>query len=108
MLRLHALLAGGAACLILAVNPAFVRAWVGPALFGGLGLSALLSASILLSSIVHGLITTASVLGNRFRVGVVVLVNGTVQTVLALLMGRAWGGGLRPRADWRRDGVPWA
>ena len=84
MLRLHALLAGGAACVILAFNPAFVRAWVGPGLFGGLTLSALLAASILVSSIVHGLITTASVLGNRFRVGVLVLVNGVVQTVLAL------------------------
>jgi hypothetical protein len=91
MLRLHALIAGGAACVILAFNPAFVRAWVGPDLFGGVGLSALLAASILVSSIVHGLIATASVLGNRFRVGVVVLVNGMVQTVLALAMGRAWG-----------------
>jgi hypothetical protein len=85
------LLAGGAACVILAFNPAFVRAWVGPELFGGVGLSALLAASILASSIVHGLITTASVIGNRFRVGVVVLVNAAVQTVLALLMGRLWG-----------------
>ncbi len=91
MLRLHMLLAGGAACLILAVNPAFVRAWVGPAFFGGLELSALLSAGVVLSSVVHGLVTTASLLGNRFRVGILVLLNGVTQLVLALTMGRIWG-----------------
>ena len=91
LLKLHALLAGGALCVILAFNPAFVSAWVGPSLFGGLTLSALLAASIFVSSIVHGVITSASVLGNRLQVGVLVLVNGVVQTVLALLMGNAWG-----------------
>ncbi len=91
MLRLQLLLAGGAACVLLALNPAFVSAWVGPALFGGLTLNALFALGVVLSSVIHGLITTASVLGHRLRVGVAVLVNGVVQTVLALTMGRVWG-----------------
>ncbi len=91
MLRLQLLLAGGAACVLLALNPAFVSAWVGPALFGGLTLNALFALGVVLSSVIHGLITTASVLGHRLRVGVAVLVNGVVQTALALTMGRVWG-----------------
>ena len=91
MLRLHFLLAGAAACGFLAFNPAFVSRWVGAAYFGGLLLNGLLAASIVASSIGHGLITAASVLGNRPRVGAVTLVNGVVQAVLALLLGRAFG-----------------
>jgi hypothetical protein len=37
------------------------------------------------------LITTASVLGNRLKVGVVGFVNGVGQTVLAVLFGHWWG-----------------
>lgn len=91
MLRLHMLLAGAAMCAYLIVNPAFVTRWVGANYFGGLALTALLAAGIVVSSLIHGLITTASVLGNRFKVGVVTLVYGVVQTVLALVLGRAWG-----------------
>jgi hypothetical protein len=42
-------------------------------------------------SLVHGLITTASVLGNRLKVGVVGFVNGVGQTFLAVLFGHWWG-----------------
>ncbi len=91
MLRLHMLLAGAAMCGYLIVNPAFVARWVGANYFGGVSLTALLAVGIVLSSLIHGLITTASVLGNRFRVGVVTLVYGIVQTVLALVMGYFWG-----------------
>jgi O-antigen/teichoic acid export membrane protein len=91
MLRLHLLLAGAGALALLALNPTFVSIWVGPALFGGLGLNALLAAGIVLYSLVHGLITTASVLGNRVQVGVVTLINGVVQIGLAVLLGTWWG-----------------
>jgi O-antigen/teichoic acid export membrane protein len=91
MLRLHLLLAGGAVCGFLAFNPAFVSRWVGAGFFGGLSLNALLAAAIVCSSLIHGLITTASVLGNRLRVGSVTLVNGVLQAVLALMLGRVWG-----------------
>jgi O-antigen/teichoic acid export membrane protein len=91
LLRLHLLLAGAAACGLLAFNPSFVTAWVGGDFFGGTSLNVLLSAGILLSSLVHGLITAASVVGNRLMVGVVTVVNGVVQVGLGLVMTHAWG-----------------
>jgi hypothetical protein len=91
LLRLHLLLAGGAACVLLAFNPSFVTIWVGPQFFGGLSLNALLAIGVVSSSFIHGLITTASVLGNRLQVGVVALVNGVVQTLLALALGSSYG-----------------
>lgn len=91
MLRLHLLLAGAATCGFLAFNPAFVTRWVGGGLFGGLPLNILLAGTILEQSMIHGLICAASVLGNRFKVGVLTLVNGLVQAALALALGHAWG-----------------
>jgi O-antigen/teichoic acid export membrane protein len=91
MLRLHLLLSGAAACGLLAFNPAFVTSWVGPALFGGLALNALLALGVVLSSVVHGLLTSAAVLGRRMGVGVVVLVNGLTQTLLAIVLGHRIG-----------------
>jgi O-antigen/teichoic acid export membrane protein len=91
ILRLHLMLAGGAVCGFLAFNPAFVTRWVGGDHFGGLPLNALLAAGIIAASVIHGLITTASVLGNRLKVGAVSLANGALQAVLALALGRVWG-----------------
>lgn len=91
MLRLHLLLSGIAACGLLAFNPSFVTRWVGAQFFGGLALNALMAAGVVLYSVVHGFITTASVLGNRLKVGVVGLLNGIAQTVLAVLFGHWWG-----------------
>jgi hypothetical protein len=42
-------------------------------------------------SFVHGLITTASVLGLRLQVGAITLVNGLVQAPLAIVLGYQWG-----------------
>jgi hypothetical protein len=91
MLRLHLILAGGAACAVLAANPAFVRWWVGPGFYGGGWLNALLAAGIVLNTVVHGLLTMASVLGNRLLVGAVALMNGLLHVVMAFLFGRVWG-----------------
>jgi hypothetical protein len=90
MLRLHLLLSGGALCGILAFNPAFVTRWVGAALFGGLALSTLIAAGVVVFSLSHGLMTTASVVGQRFKVGCAAVVNGVVQIGLALAFGRLW------------------
>jgi O-antigen/teichoic acid export membrane protein len=90
LLRLHLLLAGGAACAVLAFNPAFVKLWVGPAFFGGLKLNALLAAAVLLQSYVHGLLTVASVVGNRLRAGAAVLANGVSHLACAILLGSTW------------------
>jgi hypothetical protein len=90
MLRLHLLLAGGAATCALAFNAAFVTRWVGPALFGGPLLNALLATGIVVYSLTHGLSAAAAVLGNRLRVGTVTLANGVIQVAAALLLGRAF------------------
>src|SRR5262245_31555742 len=91
MLRLHLLLSGLAACGLLAFNPAFVAKWVGEPFFGGVLLNALMASGVVVYSMVHGFITTASVLGNRLKVGVVGFVNGVAQTILAVLFGQWWG-----------------
>ena len=90
LLRLHLLLAGAAACALLAFNPAFVRLWIGSSLFGGLLLNAVLAGVVLSHSFTHGLVTMASALGARMRTGIVVLVNGLLYVGGAVLLGRAW------------------
>lgn len=90
MLRLHLLLSGAALCGILAFNPAFVTSWVGPAFFGGLGLNSLVAAGVVVYSLSHGLVTTASVIGQRLKVGVAAIVNGVLQIGLALAFGQLW------------------
>jgi O-antigen/teichoic acid export membrane protein len=90
IVRLHLVLAGVAACGVLAFNPAFVLAWIGPGFYGGHALTAWLAAGLVASSLVHGLITTASVVGNRLKVGAATMANGVAQTVLALIFGFWW------------------
>jgi O-antigen/teichoic acid export membrane protein len=90
IVRLHLVLAGAAACAVLAFNPAFVTAWVGAEFYGGHALTVWLAGGIVASSLVHALVTTASVLGNRLKVGVATIANGIVQTALAFLFGAWW------------------
>jgi O-antigen/teichoic acid export membrane protein len=89
--QVHLVLAGAAACVILAFNPTFVTRWVGGPLFGGLTLNALLAGGVVLYSLVHGLMTAASTLGNRVEVGVVTIANGAIQIVAAIVLGRWLG-----------------
>lgn len=91
MLRLHLWLAGGAACVVLVFNPAFVQRWVGGALFGGVGLTLLLTAGMVAAGLVHGLLACASVVGHRLRVGGITVVQGLVQVVSALACGHLFG-----------------
>jgi O-antigen/teichoic acid export membrane protein len=91
MLRLHLLLSGAAMCGLLAFNPTFVTRWVGEEFFGGLSLNLMLALGVVVYSLVHGVITTASVVGNRLQIGTVTLVNGVVQTALALGFAGPWG-----------------
>jgi O-antigen/teichoic acid export membrane protein len=90
IVRLHLVLTGVTACAVLAFNPAFVEAWVGPDYYGGAALNAWLAAGIVASSLVHALVTTASVVGDRLKVGAATIANGVIQTALALLLGFWW------------------
>jgi O-antigen/teichoic acid export membrane protein len=91
MQRLHLLIAGGMACGLLVFNPSFVTRWVGAPLFGGVTLNALLAVGVMLHSFIHGVVSSASIIGNRFRVGVLVLINGVLQTLLAVVLGHRIG-----------------
>jgi hypothetical protein len=46
---------------------------------------------VVVHSFTHGLVTSASITGNRPRVGVLVLVNGAVQAPLAIFLGHRFG-----------------
>jgi O-antigen/teichoic acid export membrane protein len=96
--RVHLLIAGATASVLFAFNPAFVTRWVGAPLFAGLSLNALLAIGVILHSFVHGLVSSASIIGNRPKVGALVLANGLVQIPLAIFLGHRFS----------LDGVAWA
>jgi O-antigen/teichoic acid export membrane protein len=91
MQRLHLLIGGGLACGLLVFNPSFVTRWVGAPLFGGLTLNALLASGVVFHSFIHGLISSASIIGNRVKVGVLVLGNGVLHLMLAVVLGHRLG-----------------
>jgi O-antigen/teichoic acid export membrane protein len=91
LLQLHLLLAGGSACIVLALNPAFVTRWVGESFFAGSSINGILAAGIVLSSVVHGCMTVSAVLGRRMIVGMATLVNAGLQVVCAVVLGHRLG-----------------
>lgn len=91
LVRLTLLPVGAIACATLAANAAFVRAWVGADLFGGVQLNALLALDVVVLSVVHAIVTPAAVLGSRLQVGAITLGNGLAHILLALALGRWFG-----------------
>lgn len=91
MLRLLLIGAGGVAVLMLALNHTFVTLWVGADKFGGLTLTSLLAATVIGLSLVHGIIVPAAVMGDRFQIGMVTLIQGGVNLLLALGLGSLFG-----------------
>jgi O-antigen/teichoic acid export membrane protein len=91
MLRLHMILSGAVALVIVMVNSRFVTAWVGAEFFGGEALNALLALACLSLSVTHGVAAAAAVVGNRLGVGGATLFNGVVHVVLALALGARFG-----------------
>jgi O-antigen/teichoic acid export membrane protein len=91
MQRVHLLISGLAACALLAFNPIFVTRWVGPAMFDGLTLNAVLAVGVILHSFTHGLITSASIAGNRPRIGLIVIVNAVLHLGLSVFLGHRFG-----------------
>jgi O-antigen/teichoic acid export membrane protein len=89
--RVYLSLATAGACVVLAVNGAFVRGWVGGHLFGGTVMNAILAALIVVSTITHATATIASVLGRRMHVGIATLISGAIQVCVAVLMARRFG-----------------
>lgn len=90
IIRLNMVVAAGAACLVLAINPAFVRIWVGEKFFGGLPLNGLLAAEVISGSLVHALVTVVAVNGNRLQIGLATLLQGVIYVGLALILSRKY------------------
>lgn len=89
--RVYLSLATAGACVVLAVNGAFVRGWVGGHLFGGMAMNAILATLVVVSTITHGTATIASVLGRRMHVGIATLISGAVQVAVAVMLARRFG-----------------
>jgi hypothetical protein len=90
-LRLNLILAGAVASAVLASNAGFIRVWVGPDLFLGAALNALLAANAVLMTAVHGLTCIAAVFGRRMTVGAAFVVNGLCHVLLASFLARRIG-----------------
>ena len=89
--RVYLSLAAAGTCVVLAVNGAFVRGWVGGHLFGGAAMNAMIAALIIVSTIAHGSATIASVLGRRMHVGIATVISGAIQVAAAVMLARRFG-----------------
>jgi O-antigen/teichoic acid export membrane protein len=85
------LLAGGIACVILAVNQQFVTLWLGAHFFGGLTLTAILLVTFLLRQVDYTLAVTLFAFGHEKWISIRALVDGVVSVALAFLLVGHWG-----------------
>ena len=90
IIRFSLMLAGLMACVVLAINPAFVRIWVGRRFFGGLPLNLLLAMEVFTATLTHALVTVVAVQGHRLSVGLATLGQGAVYLLLALGLTRRY------------------
>jgi O-antigen/teichoic acid export membrane protein len=91
MTRVYLALAGAAACVVLAVNPAFVSRWVGGELFAGGRANALLAIVAIVITFSHALAVVSSALGERMSIGMATFGSGVVHVAVAYALG-AWLG----------------
>jgi O-antigen/teichoic acid export membrane protein len=85
------LLAGGIACVILAVNQQFVTLWLGAHFFGGLKLTAILLVTFLLRQVDYTLAVTLFAFGHEKMISIRALIDGVVSVAIAFLLVRHWG-----------------
>lgn len=91
MIRVYLALAGAVACVVLAVNPAFVKAWVGPDLYAGGVANGLIAILAITMTFGHAVAVVPSVLGQRLHVGVAAIVSGVLHLGIALALGMRFG-----------------
>ena len=91
MVRVYLALAGAAACVVLAANPAFVRMWVGPALFAGGTANVLIAILAIAMTLGHALAVVPSVLGQRLQIGAATIVCGVLHLGFAFALGLKFG-----------------
>lgn len=81
------LVSGLVSCVTLAINPSFVRWWVGPQRYAGLMLSVVFTLSMLLRHINVTAIYALFAFGHERRVAISNLVDGILSTSLSILLG---------------------
>ena len=91
MVRVYLALAGAVACVVLAVNPAFVREWVGPSMFAGGTTNALIASLSIAMSFGHAVAVIPSVLGRRLAIGIASMTCGVLHLGLAWFLGARFG-----------------
>lgn len=92
LLRFELLLAGGIACGLLAVNPGFVRLWVGEPLFAGITTNAIIALFVITLTMSHAMGSPTAALQIRpVFIGFVSLLNGVLHVVLAFVLGERFG-----------------
>lgn len=91
LLQFQALVGAGVTAAILALNPAFVTAWVGPSRYGGDGLNVAVAVHVAVQYLVHAVVTPGAVMGNRLAVGVATFLGGAGALGGALLLGHHGG-----------------
>jgi hypothetical protein len=91
MVRVYLALAGSVACVILAVNPAFVRGWVGLNFFAGAKANLVIAMLVVAMTFGHALAVVSSVLGQRIQLGLATLLSGIIHVALAFGLGLRFG-----------------
>jgi O-antigen/teichoic acid export membrane protein len=87
MVRVYLALAGAAACVVLAVNPAFVSRWVGGQQFAGGKANALFAVVAIAMTFAHALAVVPSALGQRMQIGMATFRSGLVHVAVAVGLG---------------------
>jgi O-antigen/teichoic acid export membrane protein len=85
------LLAGGIACIILAINQQFVTWWLGAHLFGGMQLTGILLLTFLLRQADYTLAIALFAFGHEKRLSIKALIDGVVSVLIAFLLVGHWG-----------------
>jgi O-antigen/teichoic acid export membrane protein len=91
MVRVYLALAGAVACVILAVNPAFVRGWVGLNFYAGANANLLIATLVVTMSFGHAISVVSSVLGQRVQIGTATFAAGVIHVALAFGLGMRLG-----------------
>jgi len=91
MVRVYLALAGAVACVILAVNPAFVRGWVGLNFYAGANSNLVIATLVVTMSFGHAIAVVSSVLGQRIQIGAATFAAGLIHVALAFGLGMRLG-----------------
>lgn len=84
--RAMLVISGAAGCVMLAINEPFVAWWVGPSLFGGLPLTVLLVAAMLVRHLNTATIYTVFCFGHERRTALTTLADGVVTVAASALL----------------------